>query len=350
MAKAATQPDTAHSDRIPVLVMSCNRVEIRRCVAALLQHRPSHRFPIIVSQDCGDAKTRSVIRDEFGAQVTLLEQPDLSKISVEQRFLQFTGYYNIARHYRWALSQVFDVLFYSAVIIVEDDLEIAPDFFDYFAATRPLLDQDDTLMAVSAWNDNGNDEFVQSPTRLYRSDFFPGLGWMLTSRLWAELAPKWPKSFWDDWLREPAQRKGRSFIRPEISRVSNFGRVGVSKGQYFDAHVGRIQHVREPVPFLTLNLDYLLKDRYDPAFHSAVYAARTVSLAQARADSTSTDDIRITYTTDRELAHLEKQLGLMDDVKAGVARTAYRGVVTFYLNKKRRVFLAPPESWSGYAQ
>lgn len=31
----------------------------------------------------------------------------------------------------------------------------APDFFEYFSATAPLLDSDETLMAVSAWNDNG---------------------------------------------------------------------------------------------------------------------------------------------------------------------------------------------------
>ena len=30
------------------------------------------------------------------------------------------------RHYKWALSQMFDVKGYSAVIIVEDDLDIAP--------------------------------------------------------------------------------------------------------------------------------------------------------------------------------------------------------------------------------
>lgn len=29
---------------------------------------------------------------------------------------------------------------------------------------------------------------------LHRSDFFPGLGWMLTRDLWLELEPKWPIS------------------------------------------------------------------------------------------------------------------------------------------------------------
>lgn len=45
--------------------------------------------------------------------------------------------------------------------------------------------------------------------KLYRSDFFPGLGWMMTKQLWNELGPKWPEKYWDDWMREPEQRNGR---------------------------------------------------------------------------------------------------------------------------------------------
>lgn len=36
-------------------------------------------------------------------------------------------------------------------------------------------------------------------------------------------------SFWDDWIREPEQRKNRACIRPEISRTRTFGKKGVSK-------------------------------------------------------------------------------------------------------------------------
>lgn len=35
--------------------------------------------------------------------------------------------------------------------------------------------------------------------------------------------------FWDDWIREPEQRKNRACIRPEIPRTRTFGRIGVSK-------------------------------------------------------------------------------------------------------------------------
>jgi hypothetical protein len=33
------------------------------------------------------------------------------------------------------------------------------------------------------------------PEELYRSDFFPGLGWMLTKSFWEELEPKWPHAY-----------------------------------------------------------------------------------------------------------------------------------------------------------
>lgn len=77
-----------------------------------------------------------------------------------------------------------------------DDLEVAPDFYDYFLGTHDLLLKDPSLWCVSAWNDNGKEALVDTshPELLYRTDFFPGLGWMLTRDLWSELSVKWPKS------------------------------------------------------------------------------------------------------------------------------------------------------------
>ena len=37
--------------------------------------------------------------------------------------------------------------------------------------------------------------------------------------LWLEFRKKWPKGYWDDWVREPENRKGRACLRPEISRT-----------------------------------------------------------------------------------------------------------------------------------
>lgn len=112
-----------------------------------------------------------------------------------------------------------------------DDLDISPDFFEYFLGLYPLLKKDTSLWCISAWNDNGKGGLVEEKKSdvLYRTDFFPGLGWMMTKDLWLELCSKWPKSYWDDWIRQPQQRKGRACIRPEISRTRTFGKIGVSK-------------------------------------------------------------------------------------------------------------------------
>jgi alpha-1,3-mannosyl-glycoprotein beta-1,2-N-acetylglucosaminyltransferase len=40
--------------------------------------------------------------------------------------------------------------------------------------------------------------------------------------------------FWDEYLRTPEVRRGRSCIFPEINRVKTFGKQGSSKGQFYD--------------------------------------------------------------------------------------------------------------------
>ena len=42
-----------------------------------------------------------------------------------------------------------------------------------------------------------------------------------------------------------------------------------------------------------------------------------------------------------------KALGIMEDFKSGVPRTAYRGIVSF-MHSGVRVYLAPNLNWQGY--
>jgi alpha-1,3-mannosyl-glycoprotein beta-1,2-N-acetylglucosaminyltransferase len=54
---------------------------------------------------------------------------------------------------------------------------------------------------------------------------------MMLRSLWIEYRQKWPVAFWDDWVREVAQRKDRACLRPEISRTEvsgNEAKSGVS--------------------------------------------------------------------------------------------------------------------------
>ncbi|XP_050091968.1 uncharacterized protein LOC126575360 [Anopheles aquasalis] len=334
---------------IPVIVFACNRISVNKCLDDLIRYRPSpEQFPIIVSQDCDDEPTRNTILS-YKDEVTLIQQPDQSDIPVPLKEKKYKGYYKISRHYGWALRTVFRQGF-DSVIIVEDDLSVAPDFYEYFLGTYPVLKRDRSLWCVSAWNDNGKEGLIDTAAHdlLYRSDFFPGLGWMLTKDLWDELEPKWPKAFWDDWIRQPEQRKERACIRPELPRTRTFGKVGVSNGLFFDKHLKYIKLSEEFVSFTKSNLTYLVKSVYDEAFLKTIYQSPVVTLDELKRGIVMTrEPVRIAYHTKEQYKRATKSLGLMDDFKSGVPRTAYRGVVSFFYNGQR-VYLAPNANWKGY--
>lgn len=340
-------PESIQKPIMAILVISCNRPSVKRCLDGIFKYKPDNvDIPVIVSQDCGDQPTAEVIQS-YGNKVTHIKQPDLGDVkNVPSHMRRFMGYYKISRHYKWALSQVFSKQNIDSVVIVEDDLDIAPDFFEYFMATRPLLSEDPTLYCVSAWNDNGKVDSIDTSAidTLYRSDFFPGLGWLMTRQLWLEFADKWPLGFWDDWIRAPEQRKGRACIRPEISRTRTFGRIGVSLGQFYDQYLQFIKLNDKPYPFLEYDLNHLLKENYDRKFRDKVYSTRESQ------DNLETDEpIRVTYHNKYEFEHLARQYGIMTDFKAGVPRTAYMGIVTIYKDG-RRIFIVPDKNWKKYEE
>ncbi|KAM4641170.1 alpha-1,3-mannosyl-glycoprotein 2-beta-N-acetylglucosaminyltransferase isoform 1-T2 [Discoglossus pictus] len=335
---------------IPILVIACDRPSVRRCLDSLLKYRPSpEQFPIIVSQDCGHVETARVI-DSYGEAITHIHQSDLSEVPAPPEHRKFQGYYKISRHYKWAINQIFKTMGHKAAIIVEDDLEVAPDFYEYFQASFTLLRQDPSLWCVSAWNDNGKEVLVDTggSSLIHRTDFFPGLGWLLLEELWEELEPKWPAAFWDDWVRRPEQRLGRACLRPELSRTRTFGRKGVSQGQFFDQHLKFIKLNQDSVAFSKVDLSYLLKAAYDPWFFDQVYGAPKAQAQEVlHGQVPGGRTVRVEYTNRDSFKAVARSFGVMEDLKSGVARTAYKGVVTFTY-RGRRVFLAPPKDWAGY--
>jgi alpha-1,3-mannosyl-glycoprotein beta-1,2-N-acetylglucosaminyltransferase len=80
--------------------------------------------------------------------------------------------------FQWSLDRVFENG-HSHMIVMEDDLLASPDFLAYFEQTRGLLDSDPTIWCISSWHDNGFKDSSRDLKRLYRTDIFPGLGWML---------------------------------------------------------------------------------------------------------------------------------------------------------------------------
>merc|ERR1719343_1687856 len=136
-------------------------------------------------------------------------------------------------------------------------MDVAPDFFSYFKAMLPMLHSDPDLYCVSAWNDNGDASLVQDPLAAFRTDFFPGLGWMLRREVWLEVRERWAKAYWDEFMRRPDVRKGRQCIRPEVSRTFTFGEKGTSAGQFFKTHLSHIKLNTEAIDWSAQDLSFL---------------------------------------------------------------------------------------------
>lgn len=339
-----------------LLIICANRPEyLSKTLQHVLQYHPRESVPIVVSQDGNNPTVTDAINQAKEQFESFSSLPFTHIQHVNSNNMRYeNGYFKLADHFKFALNKVFsEDIKANRVIILEEDLQIAPDFFEFFAATAPLLDNDPQLLAVSAWNDNGFEGAVRDNKMIYRSDFFPGLGWMLTKKLWTELAPKWPRAYWDDWLREPKQRQNRHILRPEISRTLHFGIHGVSNAQYSD-FLQAIKLNDDPIPFTQMDLTHLSTvEKWDAYYLSQVRRAKAVSLSEAKTlfqmNGERITDLRISYNSIDESSFapdsyttLARWTGAMNNVKAGVPRTAYKGVVTIYKGSYR-IHLVPKD-------
>lgn len=332
-----------------LLVIASNRPDyLQKSLKYVLEYHPLTSVPILVSQDGDHPRVNEVI-DQAKAQFSAKSKLSFEHIHFESHSSYENGYFRLADHFKFALTSVFSGRFgeIRRVIILEEDLQIAPDFFEFFAATAPILDKEKSLLTISAWNDNGFNDQVKDERALYRSDFFPGLGWMMTKSLWEELGPKWPKAYWDDWLREPKQRLGRHILRPEVCRTLHFGVRGVSNAQYSD-YLKQIRLNDEFIHFTKMDLSYISEEKWDTFYLEFVRSAPLFTMEEAenkvRHPDFLTDierqyGIRVRYTSldanafQRDsFSALAKWSGAMDNVKAMVPRTAYKGVVSLYKN------------------
>ena len=172
---------------------------------------------------------------------------------------------------------------------------------------------------------------------------------MLTKDLWRELGPKWAKSYWDDWIRDPPQRRDRACIRPEISRTKTFGKVGVSNGLFYEKHLKFIKLNEQRVEFTKKDLSYLKKSSYDANMSETLNRIPVVSIEEVQSGAAAKQhtEVRLLYYTKLGFKKMAKVLGIMDDFKAGVPRMAYKGVVSV-MHKGMRVHVAPSLNWKGY--
>ena len=261
-----------------VVVMSHDRPDMtRRCLQLLLALPGVDKFTVYVSEDANSQPVRSAAR-EFGERIkeVLTFTPRVGATPFKRG-----GVYKIAQHFKAAAEATLVARGHSHAIFIEDDLLLAPDFLTLFWETAWLLEADRSLWCVSAWNDQGFPHTANDPHRLLRTDYFPGLGWMVPKHVWAELRDTWPEApttGWDHWMRLSSTSKGRECVAPEINRSRHASKRGtnVVDNKPFERFTFERTGVRS-----FGDLTYMLKETHDPALAATVKSAARVAWPNA---------------------------------------------------------------------
>eukprot|EP00929_Paragymnodinium_shiwhaense_P085987 TRINITY_DN46464_c0_g1_i2.p1 TRINITY_DN46464_c0_g1~~TRINITY_DN46464_c0_g1_i2.p1 ORF type:complete len:461 (+),score=87.83 TRINITY_DN46464_c0_g1_i2:98-1480(+) len=157
-----------------------------------------------------------------------IKRKPLTKLEME--FANPTS--KIARHYWLAFENTFAK--WEFAVFMEEDLLAAPDFVAFFRSVLPVLHADRSVRCVSAWNDYGFAPHSTDPCRLFRTSWFPGLGFLLTRSTWLAVREHWPMPHgsaqmgWDYWMRVRFWQAGWECIVPEVPRISHAAGQGGS--------------------------------------------------------------------------------------------------------------------------
>lgn len=338
----------------PVVIVAHDRVHyLAKCLMTVLRYwsedaANAQRFPLFVSVDGGHPTTSlfaGALQHAANIQV-------IHNARDPERCKPGEGYCNLSLHYQMLLQLFFQCHNAPRLLFLEEDLEIAPDFFSYFKALAPLLDEDPSLWCISAWNDLGQQGRASNTTALMRTDILPGLGWMLTAKVGNELWPQWPNMYWDDWLREPHIRRGRQCVFPEVSRTHTFGSSGTSGGILFNQHLRTMVLNTEKIDWSKQDLSMLFNSTYSGLMvqwlaHAQVLDNRAEIQTYCAATDLATDpnpsDLVVYYTSLQDYAAVAQMLPpMLPDVKGHQPRSSYKGISVVRC-RGRRLFLAPKD-------
>ncbi|CAL4213452.1 unnamed protein product, partial [Meganyctiphanes norvegica] len=213
---------------IPIALVTATRISNILRVISFLHNMPGGiDTPVVVFVDDSHNAEAEALGNLLNVTIVFRQQPQLRETSghMDHRM-------NI--HMKFTLEQIF-LRFPESdkIILLEDDLDLAPDMLQYFHQTAPLIDGDPSLMCVNAYNFNSFPHTAKDSTRLYRVYGWPAYGWMV-SRKWAhKLIKHWPdqtlNAGWDLYLRDGvgSQMGEWAIIIPEVPRTKHRGGGGV---------------------------------------------------------------------------------------------------------------------------
>lgn len=252
---------------LPIIVMASNRPRyLYRMLLTLLQTDNVKREHI------------DVFIDGFFDEPT--DVAKLLNVSFINNVHVCKGACGISHNYKRSIRYTFDKYKHTKyVLILEEYLEVSPDIMDYFHQLLPILETDESVFCISAWNDLGYKHSSNDSSLLYRVELFPGLGWILKRKIFEdELEPSWPSPNttwnWDVWLRLNMM-KGRECVIPDVSRTYHYGVSGVNMNPHFHTKLFQ-NHALNKKTGIRFDIESVQKDTYEMNLHREIKSAEIV--------------------------------------------------------------------------
>lgn len=192
-------------------------------------------------------------------------------------------------------------------IVLEEELILAPDFLYFLSQLLPVLESDNTLLGVSAFNFHGFEMTSSKHSTVYRVGEFPGLGFLMKMSVFWRGIKGQEKLFsqsraWDGW-RIPAVLQGEMLV-PDVSRVYRQPYEGSNKDEdylveLFNQH--RVTNLERDVKLT--GLEKLQNDKYEAYIAEQLEKANIIANSQIDRCVKEKTDSRINiYVSDKHWA------------------------------------------------
>ncbi|XP_042888585.1 protein O-linked-mannose beta-1,2-N-acetylglucosaminyltransferase 1-like [Penaeus japonicus] len=276
-------PDYPIAKAIPVAIVTSRRLYlVLRQVAQLWASPGGRHTPIIIIVDGQNQEARDLGRL---LNLTVIEHDNHATVGTPARINSIV---------KFALSTVFERHPKADhAIILEDDLQLAPDFIPFFHQASRALQSDPRLLFVNAFNYNSYAHTCHDPHKLYRAHGIPGYGWMTSRKGAGLMLDSWVGEgqntvLWDWWIRR--QLIGpMDMLLPEVPRTRHMGAGGVHISGYDQLLFSSQPMAKDTHVILSV-------DRYGYVGYAIVFRALTPTYQERLQDELETASVVVIKT------------------------------------------------------
>ncbi|XP_050721763.1 protein O-linked-mannose beta-1,2-N-acetylglucosaminyltransferase 1-like isoform X2 [Eriocheir sinensis] len=168
-----------------------------------------------------------------------------------------------------------------AAIMLDEDIEVSPDFFSFFSQTLWLLHADPSLYCINAYSHLPTLARGRGSQFVRRGAVQPAWGYAVTLSFVREALASWPPTIehedvltYDYWLYDKL-RRGREGVFPEVSRARHYG-VGTNTVPFMHEYEAWHRPLLRSAHVPLLNAPLMFYARHENTFLRGLQAAQAI--------------------------------------------------------------------------